>query len=398
MQTADSGLIKRINAAIVLQALRKTSPTSRAAIAKLTGLTKATVSSLVTDLIAEQYAVEVGASYARARGRRPQLLVFNAQAGMMVGAELDGHQMHRLVCDLEGRVVWRDSEPLCAEKSFDQVFGAMVAGLKKALANAPPSPRGVLGVGLTVPCLVDDQSGIVLEGVNVGWKDVPLASLLSQHVGVPVVVENSARMSALGELRFGAGRGVQDMLYLHSVLGLGGGIVMGGTLWRGAKGYAGELGHMIVEPNGLHCTCGNRGCWELYASELALRRQLLGRGRWAQARDLTVSEVVDAAHEGDGLAISALEEVGHYLGLGVVSLVNALNPSLVIVGGSVSQAGTWILRPVERVLRQRALGPLAASVRVIGSMLGQDAAALGTASLVLDNLFSPPRVTTELVN
>lgn len=398
VNTADSGLVKRINTSIVLEALRRTSPTSRAAIAQLTGLNKATVSNLVTELMAGQYAVEIGSFQTAARGRRPRLVVFNAQAGMVVGAELDVHNLHVLVTDLEGRIVWRHTRPLPLEAPYDQTLPLIAAGLQDAIDHAPPTPRGVVGVGLGVVGLVDAESGMVLEGVNVGWRNVPLAGQLTERLGVPVHVENSGGLSALGELRFGAGRGVENLVYIHAVLGLGGGLVLNGALHRGTRGYAGELGHMVVEPGGLRCRCGNRGCWELYASELALRRHLQrgapDRYDAAAVRATTVAAATAAAERGDPAAIAAFEDIGRYLGLGMANLVNALNPELVILGGTMNQAGHWVQRPAERALRAGALGPLQACVRMAPGALGSDAAALGAASVVLETLFASPRVVT----
>lgn len=394
MRTADLSLIKEINQAVVLEALRRTSPTSRAEIAKLTGLNKATVSSLVSSLIAQQYVLEVGVSNARVRGRRARLLIFNGLAGMVIGAELDVHSMHILVTDLQGRPAWRDVQPLPLAAPFQETFPRIVTGLKRAITNAPSSPHGVVGIAIGVPCMVDTAAGVVLEGVNVGWRNVPLASLLSQSLGLPIFVDNSSSLSALGELRFGAARGSQNVVYLHALHGLGGGIIINGALYQGARGYAGELGHMIIEPNGLRCRCGNRGCWELYASEIALRRQLLEsqQSRWSGRPDVTVDEVVAAAEEGDALAIAALTDVGHHLGLGIANLVNVFNPEAVILGGSISRAGRWVLQPAERVFRARALQPSADSTRLMLGTLDQDSAVLGAASVALDALFAQPKV------
>jgi predicted NBD/HSP70 family sugar kinase len=396
VRTADAGLVKEINLSIVLNVLRRTSPTSRAGIAEVTGLNKATVSSLVAMLIEKRYAVEVGLSKARVqgrRGRRARLLVFNGQAATVIGAELDVHNVQLLVTDLQGRAAWRDTQPLPLTEPFADTYPRIVAALRKAIQHAPTTPHGVVGITLGVPCMVDTAAGVVLEGVNVGWKDVPLASMLTQSLGLPVSVHNSSSLSALGELRFGAARGLQNVIYLHSFHGLGGGLIMGGTLYGGTRGYAGELGHMVVEPNGLRCSCGSRGCWELYASELALRRRLLdGPGRWAGRLEITVDEVVAAAEQGDVAAVAALEEIGHYLGLGVSSLVNALNPEVVVLGGSISRAGQWVMQPAERVLHIRSLAPLAACVRLVPGALDQDAAVLGAVSVALDSLFPAPQL------
>jgi glucokinase len=253
---------------------------------------------------------------------------------------------------------------------------------------------GVAAVGVGAAGLVD-RSGVLRFAPNMAWREFPLAERVERGVGLPTYVDNDANVAAWGEYRFGAGRGRDDMLLLTVGTGIGGGVISEGRLFRGAHGFAAEVGHIIVEPNGPRCGCGNLGCWEQMASGRAIDR--LGREAARQQPDSRLTElaggdpdrvdgnvVTDAAKEGDPVAMHVLAEVGRRLGEGIAGLVNVLDPEIVVVGGGAVEAGDLLLEPARLAFRQSVE---AAAHRpdtpIVRAHLGNDAGGVGAADLAL---------------
>jgi glucokinase len=238
-----------------------------------------------------------------------------------------------------------------------------------------------------------DRSGVMRFAPNVAWREVPLAEKIRSGVGLPTLVDNDANVAAWGEFRFGAGRGCNDMLLVTVGTGIGGGIVAGGKLFRGGHGFAGEIGHIIVEPNGPLCGCGNLGCWEQVASGRAIGR--LGREAAQEHPESLIVElagghvsavtglaVTAAAMKGDPVAVRILAEVGRRLGEGIAGLVNILDPDMVVIGGGVIEAGELILEPARRSFVDSVEAPEhRPEVPLVPAMMGNDAGAVGAADL-----------------
>ena len=266
-----------------------------------------------------------------------------------------------------------------------------------ASASAVMHPD-VVAAGIAAAGLVDPETGVLRFAPNLAWRDVPLAAHLEGALGVPSDVDNDNTAAAWGEFRAGAGQGSSHMLFIGVGTGIGGGIVMDGRLMRGAHGFAGEIGHIVVEPDGPRCGCGNRGCWEQVASGTAISRAGRGvvrRHPYSQLVELSAGDptgvtgamVCDAALAGDTASRGILVEAGNRLGQGIASLVNILDPELVIVGGGVSQAGDLVLAPArdayERFVEDAHHRP---AVPIVASQLGADAGPVGAASLALERL------------
>jgi glucokinase len=257
----------------------------------------------------------------------------------------------------------------------------------------------VRAVGVGAAGLVG-RDGTIRFAPNVAWREYPLAERVAAAVGLPTLVDNDANVAAWGEFRFGAGRSSKDMLLVTVGTGIGGGIVSGGTLFRGAHGFAAEIGHVIVEPGGPVCGCGNEGCWEQVASGRAIGR--LGReaGRdhpeslvvalaGGDPEKVTGPLVTDAAKKGDPVAVHVLAEVGRRLGEGIAGLVNILDPDLVVVGGGVIEAGDLMLDPARRAYRDCVEAPEHRyEVPILPAALGNEAGAVGAAALALDEMIA----------
>ena len=254
---------------------------------------------------------------------------------------------------------------------------------------------GVAAIGVGMAGLVDIHSGTLLSTPNLVWRNLPLADGLATF-GLPVTVNNDATAAAWAESRLGASRGYEDSLFVGVGTGIGGGIVAGGRLLRGAHGLAGEIGHVIVEPDGPQCGCGNRGCWEQVASGLAIARagrravtdepdSAIARLAGGDPRRATGESVTKAAQGGDEVAIAILATVGRRLGEGVAGLVNVLDPEVVVIGGGVGEAGDVLLGPLRDAFMASVEGAdVRPEVPIVPAQLGNDAGAIGAALLALD--------------
>lgn len=292
-----------------------------------------------------------------------------------------------------GRVV-REARCRTGESSGAEGQIADMLGLVDGLLADMSAGEVLSGVGVSFGGPVDTASGTVLQSHHVpGWENLPLASRLSRRLGLPVLIENDANAVALGELYYGAGKGVEDLVYITISTGIGGGVILGGRLYRGAHGLAGEVGHMVVRPDGPLCTCGNHGCLEALASGLSIARrarEALASGQSSQllalaggdAQAITAETVFRAARSGDGLAQQVVAEAAADLGLGIAMLCSIVDPARVILGGGVAKAGEQLLAPVRASFRRHALPMLAERVEIARAAAIDEGGLLGAAALV----------------
>ena len=274
---------------------------------------------------------------------------------------------------------------------------ALVETIVEAVEEAREATRGeVRAVGVGVPCLIEPRSGVVMACNHFPLMDVPLRDILAERIGLPVVLDNDANAALVGEWRHGAARGARNVVLLTIGTGIGGGIVLDGRVVRGASGAAAELGHIVIDENGPPCpgNCPNHGCLEAFVSGPALARE--GRARaaaepgsglgaaLAAGREITGPLVTELAHDGDAAARAAIEALGRWLGVGMTSLVNALNPEVLVVGGGLIAAGSLLLAPARAVVAERALVPARDQVRIVAARFGDESGMLGAASLAFE--------------
>ena len=399
-RTGDQALVREINLSIILNCLRETSPLSRAQLAEITGLNKTTVSSLVRELIARQFVREIGFDLSGG-GRPPVLLELNPDAGCIIGMEIGVDFILAILTDFKAQVLWRHREDTDQAEGQETILAKALDVVRQALTVGGSTHSPVLGIGIGVPGLVDVSSGTLLFAPNLKWHDVPLREVFSQEFDVPVFVDNEANVAALGERYFGTAQGSRDFVYLSIGVGLGGGIVLDGQLYRGIGGYAGEIGHMTLTSDGERCNCGNCGCWETLVSQMAVVnrvRKAVEAGNASRVSQLvkgrleriSIPLIVEAAEEGDEVAGQALEETGVYLGIGIANLINAFNPELVIFGGVMSLASAYLLPAIEKTLEGRSLAWPRRMARVMASSYGPDACVMGGVALVLHDILSRP--------
>jgi glucokinase-like ROK family protein len=402
-RTGDQALVRQINLSVIMHHLREHAPISRASLAEMTGLNKTTVSSLVRELIERQFVREVGyeAPGGRSAGRLAMLLTLNPEAGYIISAEIGVDFLLVICTNFAPEIIWRQKETIDPDMGQQRIIERLLALLRQAMDFGCQSCHTLLGVAVGLHGLVDQTSGTLLFAPNLRWENVPLRSMVQEITDSPVMVDNEANLAALGEHYFGAAQGYSEILYITASVGLGGGIVHGGQMYNGVTGIGAEFGHMTMDPDGELCNCGNRGCWETQVSQRALFRLIrrgIGQGRKSLVDDLsggnpaaiTVPLVVEAAQAGDRLSLEALETVGHHLGIGIASLVNALNPELVVFGGSLSLASEFLMPVVEYELERRALRWIRRATRVVITQHGLDACVMGGVARVFQVILAEP--------
>jgi len=403
-RTGNQALVREINLAAIMNHLHNHAPISRAALAEKTGLNKTTVSSLVQELLELQFVREVGVESA-GTGRPAILLELNPCAGIMISAEIGVDFISVLCTDFAVQSIWTYKETTHPNMGHQAILSRTSTLMRQALTAGQKVANNVLGVAVGVPGLVDQRDGTVLFAPNLQWQNIPLRATLQESFDTRIFVNNEANLAALGEYTFGAAQAHHEMLYVSAGVGLGGGIIYEGHLFNGGTGYAGEFGHMTMDPHGERCNCGNRGCWETQASQSALFRyirQAVEQNQTSMLVDqtnhdlaqLTVPLVVEAVQTGDAVALGALNQVGHSLGIGIASLVNALNPELVVFGGILSLAGDFLLPVINEELENRALRWNERAVKVVLSQHGVNSCVMGgTATIYHAVLNQPGKIT-----
>jgi glucokinase len=262
----------------------------------------------------------------------------------------------------------------------------------------------LLGIGVGVPGPVDAARRCVMKAENIGWTDVPLGSLLEARLDTPVTVVKRQNAGALGEYWYGVGRSRPNLLYISVAVGIGCGIIIGGELYEGTSGSAGEIGHITVIPDGRKCKCGNSGCLETVSSLPAIGARAIEEMKQGRASSLSAlaggviesisgEMVLDAAAKGDALSMEIVQEAARCLGIAIANVINVVNPAVVILGGAVLDVGDLFLNPIREEIQRRAFSIPLAAVEVVPSSLGFRAAAIGAATLATDRFFSPSRAT-----
>jgi predicted NBD/HSP70 family sugar kinase len=362
-------------------------------------LSRSTVSSLVTDLQADGLVVERGettTAYGDQGGRPPILISFDASAGAAVGIDFGHRHLRVAVSDLASNVLAERELALDTDHAARDGLDAATELVTKALADAGVERSRVVGAGMGLPGPIEQSSGVVgSAAILPGWVGVAAADEMHRRLDMPIAVDNDANLGALAEAAFGAGRDASDLVYIKVSSGIGAGLILNGRLYRGAAGLAGELGHVLVDPDGLVCRCGNRGCLETVASSGALVELL----RRSQGSGVSVPEMLRMAREGDLGCQRVIGDAGRAIGRAVADLLNVLNPELVVVGGDLAGAGDVLLDGVRESIARAALPAAAAASRLVAGVLGDRAQVLGAVALVVsesDRSLLPESVSRSL--
>jgi predicted NBD/HSP70 family sugar kinase len=393
--SADQLSVRRTNLGLVLRRLRDHGPRSRATLATELGMTRSAVSTLVADL-AERGLVRTGDLERGAVGRPGTSVELDGHAVAGLGAEVNVNHVSTIALDLAGEVVSEhklglDARAIAAEEVLDRLAD-LVRETVADLAHRDISP---IGLTVGVAGLVDRERDLLTHGPNLGWHDVPVGDLLRARLGdsYPITVENEGNLAALAEATPGD-PGRQDILVIFGEVGVGGGIIAAGRPLRGRHGYAGEFGHMIVEPQGRRCGCGRVGCWETVVGLRALLDLAADPDDPvrdpAMAIDDRLAELNRRASLGDTRTLDAMAQVGGWVGVGAAVLANALNPAAIVLSGYFAAVGHHMRPAIESRLGAGVLAPDAGGTRVELSTLGFTAAVRGGAGLALDAVFADP--------
>ncbi|NXY94077.1 ROK family transcriptional regulator [Streptomyces sp. BR123] len=381
MQTPGSqSSLHRANLERVVRAVRLAGSLTQAEIARSTGLSAATVSNIVREL-KDGGTVEV--TDTSSGGRRARSVSLSGDAGIVIGVDFGHTHLRVAVGNLAHRVLAEESAPMDVDASWADGFDRAEALVGQLIASIGVGLEKVIGVGLGVPGPIDVESGTLgSTAILPGWAGINPRQELSQRLGVPVYVDNDANLGALGELVWGSGRGVKDLAYIKVASGVGAGLVINGQIYRGPGGTAGEIGHITLDESGPVCRCGNRGCLETFAAA----RYVLPLLQGTHGPGLTMERVVELAREGDPGCRRVIADVGRHVGSGVANLCNVLNPSRVVLGGSLADAGELVLAPIRESVGRYAIPSAARQLSVLTGSLGSRAEVLGALALVLSEM------------
>jgi glucokinase-like ROK family protein len=389
-QKATHEQTKNHNKRFILKSIYDQLQTSRADIARITGLTRPTVSNIVAELIEEGLVEEVGQGQSEG-GKPPILLSVVDDSRHLLAIDLADSEFQGAVVDLRGRVIHRESLPVndCNGEAALQLVYQLSDRLIKT------ATRPLLGIGIGAPGLIEAQAGIICKAVNLNWQDLPLRDLLAARYNVPIYLANDGHVAALGEYIFGQRRQTPNLVIVKVGRGVIAGIVLKGRLHHGDGSGAGEIGHIRVVEGGLLCRCGRRGCLETVTNSHAIERQARAIAQAnpnsmlhhfaASPAALTLETVLQAFQAGDETLYPLIAEVGCYLGIAVAYLVGVLNVQHILICGSVARFGEPLLEPIRQEMKQRALALLANQTHIGLSNLGQDIVLQGAAALLLAN-------------
>jgi predicted NBD/HSP70 family sugar kinase len=384
-----SETVRRANLGAIVRELHLRGPQSRSELVARTGLTRTAIRALIGELVAGDLVIEERGAPVGAPGR-PSPMVRPRPAGVTVLAIMIAvDSLAAALVGLGGSPIARIRIPRPrGHLSVDEIVGD-VAGLVRRLPGLDAHRDHIIGVGVAMAGLVRRSDGTVSSAPNLGWRDAPLGERLAEALAldVPIHVANEADVAAVAELRRGAARGADELLLIWGEVGVGGGIIVDGAPLTGVAGFAGEVGHMPLNPAGATCACGSVGCWETEIGERALLRLA---GRAEDAGPDGVEAVLWAARTGDAVALSALAHVGRWLGIGLAGLVNVLNPRVVVLGGLFARAYPFLEASIEGVLDRLALRGPRGLVRVAPAALDIDAPLIGAAELALEPFLSDP--------
>ena len=382
-QTADLAFMRERNEQIVLRLLRKEGPLSRADLARRSRLSRSTVSSIIAALLVENLVYETGIGTSQG-GRKPVMLDFNYRSSLVVGIDVANTRITLLVTDLQATVLWRESVacdladgPVRCVPQIAELFFA-------TLRTAHIDHKQIAAIGVGVPGPLDNATGqTVASPVMPGWDGVALQCLLERALGQVTLLDNDANLGALAEYSWGAARGLLNVAYLYvGALGIGGGLILNGSVYRGNIGSAGEIGHVTISEAGPICRCGSQGCLEAFAGVPAL----LARAAQLGLPVASAAELRMVAQAGHGVAQQVLAEAGTHFGVAIASLLNLLNPGGVIIGGELAAAGDTLIESLRATLARRGLVVAAQHIQLRPGVLGENVIALGAAALAIHHV------------
>ncbi|MBK9749483.1 MAG: ROK family transcriptional regulator [Chloroflexi bacterium] len=386
---ATSRDLKRSNRSHLLNLLYFNEPTTRLDLSQMSGLSPATVTKIVSELISEDIVIETGVE--DSQGGRPRTtLQIDPYYGYFFGVDVGETHIYVELFDIKLNSIGDIKYALTSSEIMPQDIVRMIVDGVRSLQRGSNIPDDkVLGVGIGVPGVVDRAGGVSIFAPNWGWRNVSLLDLVQTQLHLPILLDNGAQAMALAEMWFGAGKGINNLVVLLVGTGIGSGVITDGKLYRGVSNSAGEWGHTCIAMNGRPCRCGSRGCIEAYAGAPAIIEQIRERAPVSSllnhGSQIEILRALGAAaRKGDPLAVGMMDEIGATLGTGIGNLINLFNPQLIVLGGwAGTLLGADLLSRIQAIVGQVALDQPLANTSIRVSALGWDAVSLGAATLAL---------------
>ena len=385
-----SETVRRSNLSAIVRAVHLRGPRSRSELVAHTGLTRSAIRGLIGELVAGDLLIETRSAPDGAPGRPSPLVHPDPDGASVIALEINVDSLAAARVGLGGTI----SELARVERPRAHVtLDAIVNDLAELAAPviAAVHDDGLVGIGVAVAGVVRRRDGLVRLAPNLGWTDEPLGQRLAAalRTNVPIAIANEADLGGLAEHRRGAAIGEANVVYVAGEVGVGGHVTVGGEPLDGAAGYAGEVGHMIVNPSGSACACGSFGCWE---TEIGERAMLVRAGRSPTGGSAAVDELIAAAIAGEPAALASVAHVCTWLGVGLASLINIFDPTLVVLGGVLGRIHPLVEPELDAALERRALSAARELVRVVPGELGVDAPIIGAAELAFEPMLADPAV------
>ncbi|MCM2998199.1 ROK family protein [Paenibacillus cellulositrophicus] len=379
MVTGDASYIKKINRALIIREIMKEGKISRADLSKITALTRATISAQVADLLEEELVVETELEH-NPVGRKPIMLSLNAQAGYALGIDLDAGHATFMLSDLAGHPVTTEIIPIQSE-AYEDIVQLLASAIRGYQSRCAGSRYGMVGIVLAIHGLVSNEE-IIKFVPRFQWQDVDLKRDLERAVGAAIHLENNANLSAFAERAY-AHHTTDNLLCVTLYSGIGLGMIMDGKFFRGHEGFAGEIGHMIVVPGGEPCACGNRGCWEKYASETSVLRNILA----AEPGDASDMEGISRRiAEGDEQVLDALNQFVYYLSIGLNNVINMYNPDVVVIDSELLRMVPDALQRIHHQLHSQ----ISHYREITLSGMGRKSCVMGACALAISRFLNVP--------
>lgn len=395
-------LMKQLNISAILEVLRIKRRISRAEIAQITGLTPASVTNITKELMKSGFVQETGIGESSG-GRPPVILELNPDAGYVVGVNFGPGIIEAVVTNLDAKIMVKKA---CSVDTGTQqyVIGIVEDLIADVIKDKKVPEDSIIGIGLAIHGITNIHTGVLEFAPYYQWRGVRIKDIIEEKFGYPVFIENDVRAMALAESWFGVARGIPNFITVSIANGVGAGIIMNGKPYYGVDYSAGEIGHIVVEPDGPKCTCGNYGCLESLASDISLIKKAVKMIRQGaktkiielcngNEENINIETIVEAAKQGDNLAVSIIEEAGRYIGITVSNLVNILNPNQFVLVGDITNAGSILIESIKATVRKVALEYPAKNIKIVNSALKKDAPVIGGATLVLQEIFKGEELT-----
>ena len=396
LRRGNKALIKDLNRALVLYQLRREGPLSRMEIAKQTKLSPSTLSKITEELKEKAMIKEIGEGQSNG-GRKPVYLEFNYNFGYVIGIKIEVKRLIIALTNLKAEAIDRIELPFNYGASADEVIDLIIEGVTKITEKNKFNDRRWLGVGIGVSGLVNKKRGELIYSSLLGWSRVPFREILQKKFSVPIYIDNDVNVYTLAELEYGYGRDLNNFILVISGVGIGAGFVFNKQIYRGEFGGAGEVGHMVIYPNGNNCCCGRRGCLEAHAGEKFIieeTKRLLSYEKdsplYEERFSLNIERVLAAAQQGDYCARNAFSTAGRNLGIGLVNLINTVNPASIILSGENLRGKDYMLPGINEVIDENFFSRYCTAFDLKISELGDDAWERGAATLVINEQFQAP--------